>query len=231
MKISPNTEKIIKEPPERPNGGKWLAGCKIYEKNQKHIPYHGSGPVFVAYRKENEEKYLCQMFDCQSLFGATHWAYNKFKYKISMQDILLFYTSLLPCNAKPSSPFIQGLLQELIPEFENLHILKRDSKGEIKLDIPALPFDEVMKYWNPMTIKLSNELFEYLKDDLTEIWANTKNKVPKHVDEAPYYIHEGALGAYAMAQIYEIVKQNLMPYPVIIGKTPIIYVAYRKREG
>ena len=79
-----------------------------------------------------------------------------------MQDILLFYASLLPCNAKPGSPFIQGLLQELIPEFENLHILRRDSKGEIKLDIPALPFDEVMKYWNPMTIKLSNELFEYL---------------------------------------------------------------------
>ena len=166
------------------------------------------------------------MFDCQSFFGDTHWAYNKFKYQIHLQEILLFYASFLPCDVKPNLPFIH----ELIPEFEKLHILKRDSSGEIKLDIPALPFDEAMGYWNPMTINLSNELFEYLKDDLTKIWTNTKNRVPRHVDEAEYHTHEGALGAFAKAQLLEIVNQKLMPYPVIIGKTPIIYISYRKRK-
>ena len=226
MKISPNTEKIIKEPPERPNGGKWLAGCKIYEKNQKHIPYHGSGPVFVAYRNENEEKYLCQMFDCQSLFGATHWAYKKFKYKISMQDILLFYASFLPCDVKTDNV----LLYELVPEFEKLGILRRDTDGELRLDIPALTFEEERTYWKTACVQIKKELSELLTKELTELWRRNKTRVPKHVDEAPFFQYAGMLTAYIKAQLLVIVDQGLMPYPVVVGKTPLIYLNYLKGE-
>jgi hypothetical protein len=37
--------------------------------------------------------------------------------------------------------------------------------------------------------------------------------------------------AYTTAQMLAIVKQNLLPYPVVIGKTPLIYIAYRKKDA
>ena len=227
QKCRPDSERTLKRPPERPDAGRWLATLTAYEHGLKRDnPYDGSGPVFVNYSANNDGKNDCQMFDCQSLFGDAHWAYNRFKYKCSLGSILRFYASFLPCDVKTDN----NLLYELIPEFEKLCILKRDPDGEIRLDIPALPFTEVTEYWNPACEKVKQELFDLLSADLQKLWQKTKNRVPKHVDEAAHFIHAGALGAYAKAQLLAIVNQNLMPYPVEIGKTPLIYIAYRKKD-
>lgn len=223
----PDVENTPKQPPERPDAGRWLATVTVLDHNQKRDnPYDGSGPVMVNYSSKNDGKLDCQMLDCQSLFGEAHWAYNMFKYRCSLQSILRFYASFLPCDVKTDNQ----LLYELIPEFEKLCILKRGEDGEIKLDIPALPFDEVTKYWNPVCESIKKELFELLSDDLRKLWAMTKNRVPKHVDEAQYFTYSGAMGAYVKAQLLAIVNQNLLPYPIVVGKTPLIYIAYRKKD-
>ncbi len=226
-KSRPDSNYDPKQLPERPNAGKWLATVTVYEHNQKRDnPYNGSGPVYVGYSANNDGKYDCQMYDCQSLFGDAHWAYDRFKYKCSLQSILRFYASLLPCDVKTDNQ----LLYELIPEFEKLCILKRGEDGEIRLDIPALPFDEVTKYWNPAFEQIKKELFNFLSDDLRKLWSKTKNRVPGHVDKAEYFAYAGAMGAYVNAQLLAIVNQNLLPYPVVVGKTPLIYIAYRKKD-
>ena len=226
-KSRPDVDDTPKQPPERPDAGRWLATVTIYEHNQKRDnPYDGSGPVCVGYSSNNDGKFECQMFDCQSLFGDAHWAYNQFKYRCSLQSILRFYASFLPCDVKTDNK----LLYELIPEFERLCILKRGADGEIRLDIPALPFTEVTKHWNPVCEEIKKELFELLSDDLRKLWSKTKNRVPKHVDEAEYFVHANAMGAYVKAQLLAIVNQNFLPYPVVVGKTPLIYIAYRKKD-
>ena len=211
----------------RPDAGRWLATVTVYDHGQmRNNPYDGSGPVSVGYSAGNDGKFDCQMFDCQSFFGDAHWAYSQFKYKCSLQSILRFYASLLPCDVKTDNE----LLYELIPEFEKLSILKRDADGEIRLDIPALPFTEATVYWNPACKAIGKELFDLLSDDLRKLWAKTGNRVPKHVDEAKYFVHAGAMGAYVKAQLLAIVHKELLPYPVIVGKTPLIYIAYRKKD-
>lgn len=226
-KSRPDSEHSPKQPPDRPDAGRWLATVTVYAHNQmQDNPYDGSGPVYVGYSANNDGKFDCQMFDCQSLFGDAHWAYNQFKYKCSLQSILRFYASLLPCDVKTDNE----LLYELIPEFEKLCILKRGADGEIKLDIPALPFTEVTEYWNPACKAIRKELFDLLSDDLRKQWAKTKNSVPKHVDEAEYFVHAGAMRAYVTAQLLAIVHKELLPYPVVVGKTPLIYIAYRKKN-
>lgn len=226
-KSRPHSEHSPKQPPDRPDAGRWLATVTVYAHNQmRDNPYDGSGPVYVGYSANNDGKFDCQMFDCQSLFGDAHWAYSQFKYKCSLQSILRFYASLLPCDVKTDNE----LLYELIPEFEKLCILKRGADGEIKLDIPALPFTEVTEYWNPACKAIRKELFDLLSDDLRKQWAKTKNSVPKHVDEAEYFVHAGAMRAYVTAQLLAIVHKELLPYPVVVGKTPLIYIAYRKKN-
>lgn len=226
-KSRPDSEHSPKQPPDRPDAGRWLATVTVYAHNQmRDNPYDGSGPVYVGYSANNDGKFDCQMFDCQSLFGDAHWAYNQFKYKCSLQSILRFYASLLPCDVKTDNE----LLYELIPEFEKLCILKRGADGEIKLDIPALPFTEVTEYWNPACKAIRKELFNFLSDDLRKLWAKTRNCVPKHVDEAEYFVHAGAMRAYVTAQLLAIVRKELLPYPVVVGKTPLIYIAYRKKN-
>ncbi len=226
-KSRPDSEHSPKQPPDRPDAGRWLATVTVYAHNQmRDNPYDGSGPVYVGYSANNDGKFDCQMFDCQSLFGDAHWAYNQFKYKCSLQSILRFYASLLPCDVKTDNE----LLYELIPEFEKLCILKRGADGEIKLDIPALPFTEVTEYWNPACKAIRKELFNLLSDDLRKLWAKTRNCVPKHVDEAEYFVHAGAMRAYVTAQLLAIVRKELLPYPVVVGKTPLIYIAYRKKN-
>ncbi len=226
-KSHPDSEHSPKQPPDRPDAGRWLATVTVYAHNQmRDNPYDGSGPVYVGYSANNDGKFDCQMFDCQSLFGDAHWAYSQFKYKCSLQSILRFYASLLPCDVKTDNE----LLYELIPEFEKLCILKRGTDGEIKLDIPALPFTEVTEYWNPACKAIRKELFDLLSDDLRKQWAKTKNSVPKHVDEAEYFVHAGAMRAYVTAQLLAIVHKELLPYPVVVGKTPLIYIAYRKKN-
>ncbi len=222
----PKEDCDIVELPERPNGGKWLATGTIFNHGQNRDgKYDSSGPVNVNYRVGDDGKNICQLFDFQSVFGDTHWAYVKFKYKFSLQSILRFYASFLPCNVKPDNV----LIYDMIPEFEKLHIFSRDEDGRAVLDIPAMPFDEV-KLWNPVYTAIEKECKALLSDELKELWLSHINHVPKHVDNAEHYRHTGALGAYTVAQLISIVNKKLMPYPVEIGKTPIIYIAYQNKE-
>ena len=214
--------------PERPNAGKWLAIGTVFENGQyRNSKYDGSGPVYVAYSKESDENIDCQMFDCQSIFGQAHWAYQSLKYRCSLQSILRFYASFLPCKVNCET----DLFYELIPEFEKLHILRRDENGEIVLDIPALTFEEAKEHWEPACERIKKELYELLSEDVKILWCKRKNRVPKYVDEAALFLRAGAVSAYVKAQLLEIVDQKLMPYPVTIGKTPLIYITYRKKEG
>lgn len=226
-KCRPNIENEPKQLPERPNGGKWLASGIIFENGQeRNNIYDGSGPVYIGYSKEGNGICNCQMLDCQSIFGEAHWAYQRLKYNCSLPSILRFYASFLPCDVKPDS----GLLYELVSEFEKLNILRRDIDGELRLDIPALTFEEENEYWNPACEQIKKELLELLSRDLKKLWCNNKIRVPKHVDEAHFFQNAGALMAYVKAQLLVIVNQGLMPYPVIVGKTPLIYITYRKKE-
>ena len=223
----PNREKELKEPPERPNAGKWLATGIIFENGRgRDNKYDGSGPAFVGYSKEYNNILECRMMDCQSVFGNAHWAYQQMKYNCSLYSILRFYASFLPCDVKADNV----LLYELAPEFEKLHILRRDENGELKLDIPAMTFEEEETYWVPACAQIKKELFELLSADIKFLWRNTKVRVPKHVDEAAFFQHNGALMAYVKAQLFVIVEHGLMPYRVEVGKTPLIYVTYRKKE-
>lgn len=222
----PNSENEPKEPPERPNAGKWLATGIIFENGRgRDNKYDGSGPVYIAYSKEINDICDCQLLDCQSVFGEAHWAYQNMKYNCSLHSILRFYASFLPCDVKTDNV----LLYELVPEFEKLNILKRDADGELRLDIPALTFEEDAN-WNQACSQVKKELYELLSGDIKALWMNSKNRVPKHVDEAAFFQYAGTLMAYAKAQLLAIVDQRLMPYPVVVGKTPLIYITYRKKE-
>lgn len=226
FKCRPNIES---EPqiPERPNAGRWLASGMIFENGQtRDNKYDGSGPVYIGYSKEGNGNFDCKLFDCQSLFGEAHWAYRRLKYNCSLQSILRFYASFLPCDVTPENV----LLYELIPEFEQLGILRRDTDGELRLDVPALTFEEEQEYWNPACEQIKKELWELLSKELKELWQSNKTRVPKYVDEASFFRYPLVLTAYAKAQLLAIVEQGLMPYPVIVGKTPLIYITYRKKE-
>ncbi|MBQ9133170.1 MAG: RNA polymerase sigma factor [Clostridia bacterium] len=226
-RCKPKSENEPKQPPERPNAGRWLATGTILDAGPKQrVKYASSGPVQVAYSKNNDGRYACRMFDCQSLFGDAHWAYNTFKYKCSLQSILRFYASFLPCDVETDNK----LLHELIPEFEKLCILKRGGDGEVALDIPALTFEEARQYLDPAMAAIREELYALLHTDLEKVWVCRKNRVPKHVDQWQYYLHIGAMDAYAKAQMLAIVQKDLLPYPVTVGKTPIIFVVYEKKE-
>ena len=209
--------------PERPDAGKWLATLTVYERNEKYNKYESSGPVYVGYGTGGVS--LCRMKDAQTLFGDTHWAYAKFKYKCSLSSILSFYASFLPCGVKPDN----NLLYELIPDFERLHILRRDEGGDVKLDIPALPFDEIPA-WDSAASAVTDEISEFLLPELSKLANTYKNKVPPHVDSAESFIHDGALTSYVTAQSLAIVNKGIMPYKTEVGKTPIIVVAYKRVE-
>ena len=227
FKCRPNLENQPKQLPERPNAGRWLASGLIFENGHgRENKYDGSGPVYIGYSKENDGVCNCQMFDCQSVFGDAHWAYRRLKYNCSLSSILRFYASFLPCEVKTDNV----LLYELIPEFEKLGILRRDADGEVRLDIPALTFEEDRTYWKPACEQIKTELSELLTKELTELWHRNKTRVPKHVDEAAFFQYAGMLTVYIKAQLLAIVKQGLLPYPVVVGKTPLIYLNYLNGE-
>ena len=226
----PKRDDDPKYPPERPNGGRWLASGIISDPKDTNPPsktYASSGPVIVSFSKDNESA-DCRMYDCQSIFGDAHWAYADLKYRPSLQSVLRLYASFLPCDVKPD----RSELYELIPAFERLHILRRDeSSGEITLDIPAMTFTEAREHWDPATAAITRDLLGLLGDDLTRLWKAGRHHVPAHVDEHAYYEYENAVGAYTRAQMLAIVHQNLLPYPVTIGETPLIFVVYREKTN
>ena len=225
----PQSPDIPKEPPERPNGGRWYASGTVMAVDPKERPaghntYARSGPVLVNYCEQNDGKADCRMKDFQSVFGDAHWAYQeKFPYKFSLQSILRFYASFLPCDITVD----RQELFESIPIFEEMHILCRREDGKIRLDIPALTFSDAKRYLDPAIIAIYHDLLPLLGDELSRLWEAGKHRVPAHVDAASYYAYENALGAYSIAQMLAIVHGGLCPYPVTVGETPLILVLYR----
>lgn len=224
----PHSPDDPKEPPERPNGGKWLASCTVFDQDPEKRPvtrktYARSGPVLVNYCEQNDGVADCRMKDFQSVFGEAHWAYQDLPYRFSLQSILRFYVSFLPCDITID----RNEIYEAIPDFERLHILRRREDGKLRLDIPALTFSDGKKYLDPAIIALCNDLRLLLKDELPRMWEAGKHHVPAHVDAANYYAYEDALGAYPIAQLLAIVHSGLCPYPVTVGETPLILVLYR----
>jgi len=224
QKNNPDTASV--KLPERPNGGKWLALATVLDHGQKrNVKYERSGPVQVCYSKNQDGDYCCKLYDLQSSFGNAHWAYVGFKYKCTLRDVLQFYASLLPCDIIPPNP----IMHELIPDFEELGILTRKENGEIALDIPALTFEEFQLYREAIK-KIQEDLYTLLRSNLIALQSRPIHRVPKHVDEYECFEKEGILGAFSIAQMLAIVKKGLLPYPVTMGKTPIIFIEYRKNR-
>ena len=225
----PHSPDDPKEPPERPNGGKWMASGTVMPLNPKdrpaeHKTYARSGPVLVNYCEQNDGVNDCRMKDFQSVFGDAHWAYNeKLPYQFSLQSILRFYVSFLPCDITVD----RREIYETIPQFEALHILRRREDGKVRLDIPALTFKDAKKYLDPAILAIYTDLMTLFGEELHRLWEAGKHTVPAHVDAASYYAYNNALGAYPVAQMLAIVHGGLCPYPLTIGETPLILVLYR----
>ncbi len=227
MESRPMGEGETRELPERPNGGRWFAAATIFENGQeRNSKYDASGPVLSTYRSEDGVHNLCQMFDFQSCFGDAHWAYKRMRYQVNGWSVMRFLASFLDSEVTPDNK----MLYDLIPDFEELHILRRNAEGEIELDIPALPYEEVAVL-GPISCAMTKELRELLGEPLGRLRRAHKNHVPKHVDNAGYYRNANTLGAYLVAQLLAVAEGGFMPYSVEIGATPLIYIAYRRKEG
>ncbi|MBQ8408056.1 MAG: sigma-70 family RNA polymerase sigma factor [Clostridia bacterium] len=214
------------EYPERPNGGRWWAILTVSEHDEKRdSKYIRSGPVHVGCSKNNDGNYDCKMYDLQSCFGEAHWGYDNMKCKVSLQSAVRFYASLVGCNVH-----VDNYVSDLIPDFEKLHILRRRDDGEIALDIPALTFEEA-RLWNDAMKKIREELFAIMGDEVKQLWNSWTHKIPMHVDGREHFLHDSAVKVFSVATMLAITEKKLMPYKVEVGKTPIIFVEYRKNEG
>ena len=214
-------------PMSRPNGGWWLATGTVHEYGQKPYThkYSGSGPVkvnHVAYpQKEGDRpERMAMMLDYQSLFGDGHWRYRTMKYSFGLQGILKFYASFFTDKVKPEDDRIY----ELIPEFEDMGVLHRAESGEIKPDIPALPFSE-WERWEAALNELVPALMEAISAPIKALVLRTVNRVPDHVDGREAYLHDGALGCLIPATMKALAEGGMIPN-VVMGKTPVILVIY-----
>jgi len=212
------------EYPIRPNGGRWWAILTASDHGEaRDSKYSRSGPVHVGCSKNNDGNFDCKMYDLNSCFGEAHWQYSVMKYNVSLQSVARFYASLAGCDVQ-----VDNYMAELVPEFEKLHILRRRESGEITLDIPALTFDE-SKLWNDAIKVIRDELYELMKTDLSRLYNEWTHRVPLYVDGREYFIHEGALKAFSIAAMLAISERKLIPYSYEVGKTPIIFLEYRKK--
>ena len=219
------------QPIPRPNGGWWLATGTVYEYGQEFNShkYSCSGPVKVNYVKPSERKeqrpvQMAMMMDYQSFFGDTHWNYGRMKHSFGITEILKFYSSFMTDAVKPSDPRIY----ELVPEFEGMHILCRDGNGEIKLDIPTMPFAEWDR-WEAALNELTPSVMAAVDKPIKALAARRVNRVPAHVDGRSAYFHDGALGCLIPATMKAMVDQGYIPN-VVMGKTPVILVVYSQGE-
>lgn len=207
--------------PERPNGGRWLVTATVTASHQNHSsPYDRSGPFI--YNLHSPAR--CYISDLQSCFGDTHWHYHHLPYRFPLQEILKFLASFYDPACKPSDE----RLYELIPALEEMHILRRDEDGSAMADFPALSFEEHDAHWQSVIADMTDEMAALLKDDLTALWKSTPHRIPAHVDHAEQFEHYGALGAYVIAQMLSVVNKALLPYPVTVGETPLIFMLYHK---
>lgn len=231
QKTRPHIEGVPEQPPERPNGGRWLASGTVMARDPAQRPaarktYARSGPVLVQYCERDDGRVTCRMKDFQSVFGDAHWAYAEaLPYRFSLQSLLRFYASLLPCDVTLDRTEIH----EAIPALERLHILRRE-RGRVCLDVPALTFETAQALLDPAIRAISHALLALLADELPRLWEAGRHAVPAHVDAAAYYAYEDALGAYPIAQMLAIVHGGLCPYPVTVGETPLIVVIYRPKN-
>lgn len=202
--------------PERPNGGRWLMIGSIFERDQmRNSRYDASGP----FTWDHGAPLRCAVSDMQSRFGDTHWCYP-----CDINEILRLYVSFFDAETKP----LYARTYEFIPQLIDMHILSRDENGEAVPDFPAMTVEEYDTYWAPAVSAVADELFTLLKDELLGLYKKWVRHVPKHVDCATSFVHWGAIGRYPLVQMFAIADANLLPYPVEIGKTPLIFVKYRK---
>lgn len=226
MQVKPVIENEPKHPPERPNGGRWLAIGTIFDDGQiTNMKYSFSGPEQVFYSKANDAN-DCRMLDCQTVFGGTHYKWSCLKYKCSAMDVLKLLASHLPCGVHPEGKH----WEELLPDFEKLHILHRDENGNVVFDIPTLTIAEISEYWNPTLKKIADDLDDIMRNDLQKIWQGMKVRIPKYIDGRERFLYGGVTMNYVIAQLLEIIDQGIFPFPVTIGETPLMYVAYRPEE-
>ena len=221
LTVSPsiNPDARNTQPPERPNGGRWLATATVFETDEKLGKYDSSGPCHI-----NLSDGVANVSDYQSAFGDTHWVYDRLDTVAKIEEVARFYVSFLVDGVKPHN----AALYENAGFFEELHILRRDANGKAVLDIPYMTFDEWFVHWQPAEETAKAALRPLLCGELAQLADKHRNRVPKHVDAYKYYEHVGALGAYEKAQLFAISEKNLMPWHVEIGKTPIIFIRYKK---
>jgi len=215
-----------KETPLRPRGGSWLASGRI--RTSPDAPksiYARSGPAQTAVREGREGGNLCILFDGAGVFGEAHWGYGELPIRFSYPEIAKFYASFVNPDIRPSD----GRIFEMIPEFERLHILRREADGRAALDIPALAWSET-EPWRKAEAEATMKIHSLLEEDLRRLFEAWVNPVPAHVDEAKYYRHAGALDAFGTAVLLEIVRQKCMPWRVVIGETPLVYLGYRGKD-
>ena len=219
------------QPVPRPNGGWWLATGTVYEYGQKpnSHKYSCSGPAKVNYVKSPRREgavpvQKSMMMDFQSFFGDTHWNYGLMKHSFGIVEISKFYASFMTDTVKPSDPRIY----ELVPEFEAMHILRRDENGEIDLDVPAMPFAEWDR-WEEALNELTPAVIEAVGEPIKALAAKRMNRVPAHVDGRGAYLHDGALGCLIPATMKALVDGGYIP-DVVMGSTPVILVVYTHGE-
>ncbi len=214
-------------PPLRPNGGWWLATGTVYAYGAMRAArsniqrYNCSGPAQVGIGTDYQE---ALMYDFQSVFGNTHWAYTDMPGFESLGGLLSLYASLFNEEIKPQNDRIY----ECVPHLEALSILHRDADGVIHPDIPGMPLDE----WNRWQTAISDtlpDLVEVLAPRLIALREQTVNRVPDHVDGRAHYIHASAFGCIIPATMRALCEQGCIPH-VEMGKTPVIFVAYRAPE-
>ncbi len=214
------------EPPERPNGGRWLATGRVLVANeQTNAKYDTSGPVQVGHSEGAGMPLEYMAYDYNSLFGQAHLAYDKkLPFKCRSTSIMRLFASLFTDRVKTDV----AQLYDVLPVFEEMHILRRDENGELKADIPGLTFKDAMELLDPVKQAIYDELKPLLLADLRCLYEQYTNCVPSHVDKRDYFLHAGALNAYIPAQMLAIVEAGLFPYSVTVGETPIILILYRE---
>ncbi len=214
-------------PPPRPNGGWWLATGTVYEYGTELYAhrYSCSGPVRINYVKPPEREgelpmQMAMMMDYQSLFGNTHWNYGRMKYSFGLNEILKLYASFMTDTVKPADHRIF----ELIPEFERMHILRRDGHDEIRLDIPAMTLAEWDR-WEAALRSLVPAAMEAVGKPIKALIGRTVNRIPDHVDGRTAYLHAGAMGCLIPATMKALAESGCIP-DVVMGETPVILVVY-----
>ncbi len=209
----------------RPNGGWWLATGTVYDHGFKRpirtdegYPYAVSGPVQVGIGTDDQD---ALMYDYQSSFGNTHWAYSDMPGYQSLPGLLSLYASLFNQEIKLQNDRVY----ECIPRLEELSILHRDADGVIRPDIPGMPLAEWSR-WEAAMAAAIPDLVEALGAPLIALRERTVNRVPAHVDGRAHYLHASAFGCLIPATMRALCRQGFI-LDVEMGKTPVVFVAYR----